>query len=136
LEAHGASRAGLIGSLACQGRARLANAELRKFDISLPLESAAENETRLFPDGSASFSCAQGKIEFQKLDLLSGVGSWIQGTGSVDFKRNLDFNLRASSTLPDNPDQPLAAFHVGGTLAAPEVSPVPAASPLRRSRQR
>ena len=136
LEAHGASRARLIGSLACQGRARLANAELRKFDVSLPSEGSAENETRVFPDGSASFSCAQSKIEFQKLDLLSGVGGSIEGTGSVDFKRNLDFNLRAFSTLPDNPDQALAAFHVGGTLAAPEVSPVPAASPLRRSRQR
>ena len=54
----------------------------------------------LFPDGSATFSCGQGKVEFQKLDLLSGVGGWIQGTGSVDFTRNIDFRLRALSTLP------------------------------------
>ena len=102
----------------------------------MPLGDSAENETTLFPDGSASFSCAQGKVEFQKLDLLSGVGGWIQGTGSVEFNRNVDFSLRALSTLPDNPDQPLAAFHVGGSLAAPEVSLVPAAAPPRRSRQR
>ncbi|HEY6905452.1 MAG TPA: AsmA family protein [Candidatus Acidoferrales bacterium] len=135
LEAHGASRAGLIGSLTCQGRARLANAELRKFDISMPLADSAENRTTLFPDGSATFSCAQGRVEFQKLDLLSGVGGWIQGTGTVDFNRNVDFRLRALSTLPDNPDQPLAAFHVGGSLAAPQVSPVPVVAP-RGSRQR
>ena len=135
LEAHGASRTGLIGSLTCQGRARLANAELRKFDISMPLGNSGENETTRFPDGSATFSCAQGKVEFQKLDLLSGVGGWIQGTGSVDFNRNIDLHLRALSTLPDNPDQQLAAFRLGGSLAAPEVSLVPAA-PVRRSRQR
>jgi uncharacterized protein involved in outer membrane biogenesis len=134
LEAHGASRAGLIGSLTCQGRARLANAELRKFDISGPLGGSAENETTLFPDGSATFSCARGKVEFQKLDLLSGVGSWIQGTGSVDFNRNIDFRLRALSTLPDNPDQPLAAFRLGGSLAAPQISVAPPATPPRRSR--
>jgi len=134
LEAHGASRAGLIGSLTCQGHARLSNAELRKFDISMPLGDSGENETTLFPDGSATFSCGQGKVEFQKLDLLSGAGGWIQGTGSVDFTRNIDFRLRALSTLPDNPDQQLAAFHLGGSLAAPEVSPVLA--PMRRSRQR
>ncbi len=134
LEAHGASRAGLIGSLTCQGHARLFNAELREFDISMPLGSTGENETTLFPDGSATFSCGQGKVEFQKLDLLSGVGGWIQGTGSVDFTRNIDFRLRALSTLPDNPDQQLGAFHLGGSLAAPEVSLVPA--PVRPLRQR
>ncbi len=134
LEAHGASRADLIGSLTCQGHARLSNAELRQFDISMPLGDSGENETTLFADGSATFSCGQGKVEFQKLDLLSGGGGWIQGTGSVDFARNIDFRLRALSTLPDNPDQQLAAFHLGGSLAAPEVSPVPA--PVRRSRQR
>jgi hypothetical protein len=136
LEAHGASRSGLIGSLTCQGRARLANAELRKFDVSMPLADSSENETSLFPDGSATFSCGEGKVEFQKLDLLSGTGGWIQGTGGVDFNRNVDFSLRSLSTLPDNPDQPLAAFHVGGSLAAPEVSLVTAAAPARRSRQR
>ena len=135
LEAHGASRAGLIGSLTCQGHARLFNAELREFDISMPLGSTGENETTLFPDGSATFSCGQGKVEFQKLDLLSGVGGWIQGTGSVDFTRNIDFRLRALSTLPDNPDQQLGAFHLGGSLAAPEVSLVPTA-PVRPLRQR
>lgn len=135
LEAHGASRSGLIGSLTCQGRARLANAELRSFDLSVPLGNSAENETTLFPDGSATFACAQGKVEFQKLDLLSGLGGWIQGEGSVDFNRSLDFRLRTLSTLPDNPDQPLAAFHVGGSLAAPQVSPVPVIV-ARRSRQR
>jgi hypothetical protein len=135
LEAHGASRAGLLGSLTCQGRARLANVELRKFDISASLGGSAENETTLFPDASASFSCAEGKVDFQKFDMLSGAGSWIEGTGSADFNRNIDFRLRALSTLPDNPDQPLAAFHLGGSLAAPEVSLVPSA-PLRRSRQR
>lgn len=136
LEAHGASRAGLMGSLTCQGRARLANAELRKLDVSMPLGDSAGNETSLFPDGSATFSCAESKVEFQKLDLLSGTAGWIQGTGSVDFNRNVNFILRASSTLPDNPDQPLAVFHVGGSLAAPQVSLVPAAVPPRRSRQR
>ena len=136
LEAHGASRAGLIGSLTCQGRARLANAELRKLDISMPLGYPAENKTTLFPDGSATFSCAQEKVEFQKLDLLSGVGGWIQGTGTVDFKRNIDFSLGALSTLPDNPDQLLAAFHVRGSLAAPQVSLVPAAAATRRSQQK
>jgi uncharacterized protein involved in outer membrane biogenesis len=135
LESHGASRAGLIGSLTCQGRARLANAELQNFDISMPLGDSNENETTRFPDGSATFSCAQGKVEFQKLDLLPGAGGWIQGTGNVDFNRNIDLHLRALSTLPDNPDQQLAAFHLGGSLAAPEVSMVPAA-PVRRSRQR
>ncbi|HXT86806.1 MAG TPA: hypothetical protein VN745_07270, partial [Verrucomicrobiae bacterium] len=68
-------------------------------------------------------------------DLLSGVGGWIQGAGSVDFNRNIDLRLRALSTLPDNPNQQLAAFHLGGSLAAPQVSLVPAA-PVRRSRQK
>jgi hypothetical protein len=130
LEAHGANRAVLIGSLTCEGRARLADAALRKFDVSIPLGSSSKDETTLFPDGSATFSCAQGKVEFQKLDL-SGAGSWIQGTGSVDFNRKVDFRWRALSTLPDNPDQPLAAFHLGGSLAAPEVSVAPVTPPRR-----
>jgi len=137
LEAHGANRAVLIGSLTCEGHARLADAALRRFDVSIPLGSSSKDETTLFPDGSATFSCAKSKVEFQKLDL-SGAGSWIQGTGSVDFNREVDFRWRALSTLPDNPDQPLAAFHLGGSLAAPEVTVAPVSvapiTPPRRPR--
>ena len=134
LDAHGTSRDDLIASLTCQGDARLEGAELRNFDLWRSLGDPGEDGSTSFPYGAVAFSCSQRRVEFQRLNLLSGADSWIQGTGSVDFSRNLDFRLHAVSALADPPDQPpSAAFRLGGSLAAPEVSLTAAVSP-RRSR--
>jgi uncharacterized protein involved in outer membrane biogenesis len=132
LDAHGTSRADLIASLTCQGDAQLEGVELRNFDLWKSLGVPDEDGSTNFPYGAVAFSCAQRRLEFERLNFLSGADSWLQGSGSVDFSRNLDLRLHVMSAIADPPDQPSPEFQVGGSLAAPEVSLAAASSQRRR----
>ncbi len=101
--ARGASRADLLSSLECRGTA--VAKQLSVADIGLGTSSSAAavdsltDDPTLFSDATASFSCANGKIEFENLALAGPDASWMGG-GSVDFARNLDLHLDRTSAIP------------------------------------
>ncbi len=133
LVAHGANRADLLASLTCQGSVRATGAELLSFDLqeSLGGQSQDTGATR-FPSGSATFTCAQRMIDIQTLSLATSADSSANGSGRIDFSRNLDLRLRMSSALAPGGDAPAASFRITGPLAAPKFAlPQP---PPRRSR--
>lgn len=128
--ARGASRADLIASLECQGSARVAGAELRKMNLTDSLREAAPRAgTSAYREASATFSCANRKILFRELALTGAAAAAadISGAGSVDFGRNLDLRLQttpaAKSSGSGGGGQ---AFHIGGSLAAPQIARVAA----------
>lgn len=132
--ARGASRADLISSLECQGSARVAGAELRRINLADSLrEITPRAGTSAYREASAAFSCANSKLVFREL-TLSGAASEIAGAGNVDFTRNLDLRLQI---VPDGVVTPRVTkasvtagagqtFHIGGSLAAPQIARVAA----------
>ena len=104
--ASGSSRADLISSLACQGNG---TAAIFQF-TGLPLAK--------FPFAQGSFSCSRRRIEFQSLSLSSDMN----GSGTIDFSRNLDLQFRVQSPSP---------FRISGTLSSPRIPSVTASRPAR-----
>lgn len=125
LAARGATRAELISSLSCQGTARATGVELLHFNSlkTLAGESQGQSGTR-FDEGDADFSCGHEKIAFQRVLLLQDEGPSIDGSGTVDFKGNLDFRFRTDFGLSEAIQKPGSDLRLGGTLAAPEASPL------------
>lgn len=132
LDARGSTRADIAASFVCQGALRADGIELSKLDLSEAIgvhgHSAAAGR---FPNGTAAFSCAQRKIDFQSLRLATGFGDFVLASGAVDFSRNLDLRLRVRPVPRDDADANAssAAFHLTGSLADPQVTRVP---PLAR----
>jgi hypothetical protein len=127
LDARGANRADLLASLECQGTARVQGAELRNLNLPEPPRAAAARPGgSSFRQASAAFTCASRKIQFQELMLLGPNAEW-DGSGTVDFSRNLDFRLGIFSApgSPHNPratDAPREAYRLTGTLAIPQIA--------------
>jgi uncharacterized protein involved in outer membrane biogenesis len=135
LSARGGSRADLLASLECQGIARMKDAGLRGIDL---LESVRKRTrqpgTSSFREASSTFSCADGKVRFPDLVLL-GPDATIEGSGSVDFGRTLDFRLRVPSTvvtprIARASDALEEAFQLSGPLVAPKITRI--SNPARR----
>jgi hypothetical protein len=128
LNARGATRADLLASLECQGAGHVEGAELH--NLSLP-DSLRLIGVRLgaspFREASSAFTCASRKIQFQELTLLTPHAE-LDGSGTVDFSRNLDFRLGVfSSNVAGTPithvsASPVAAYHLTGPLATPQVT--------------
>jgi uncharacterized protein involved in outer membrane biogenesis len=133
LDASGASRSDLLASLTCQGEANVAGPEFLDFDLWKPLggQSQQGGGTR-FPAASAKFTCAKGRVEFQTLHLVTGENSAAEGTGTVDFNRDLHLNFQLHSSNAGTPLHPISAFQLTGSLASPKVIPDQPVS--RRSR--
>ena len=127
ISATGASRSDLISSLQCRGTSRIAGAELMNIDL---IASFAEGAFRpghtTFRDASADFTCAAGKIVFERL-RLSGPAEGFTGQGTADFSRNLDFRFAA---LPDfaaphavrASDSLLPSYRLAGNLSEPQIT--------------
>jgi hypothetical protein len=134
--ARGAGGSDLLASLECRGTAQVADAQLRSMNLLESLRSSVRRPgTSAFRQASAAFSCAAGKIQFQDLLLLSPDGR-IDASGTIDFKRNLDMQVRVLPAGPaapgagsSNPAQ--AAYRLTGPLAAPTIG---RAQPPRRNR--
>ena len=136
LTARGGSRSDLVASLACQGAARVNAAEIRGMNLFESLRvSVVRSGVSNFREASAAFACGAGKISFQNLMLL-GPGGEIDASGSADFAKNLD--LRLTFFPPPHPSQVSTGangseevFHLGGSLAAPQITRVAHASTRR-----
>ena len=133
LTATGANRGDLAGSLVCQGTAVALAPKLLSIDLSSRQGSAAD-ATKLtqWASAQATFSCADRKINFQNLTLALTGGDAATASGTVDFGRNLDLLLQTGRAPAAEKSEPAAAFHLTGTLAQPQIAPVPPST--RRSR--
>jgi hypothetical protein len=134
LNSSGATRADLVTSLECRGTAHITDARLQ--NISL-LESMREAERRpgvsSFPAASAVFACGDGKIVVQRLHF-TGAAQDVAASGSVDFSRNVNLQLRA---LPPaggiGAPRPAASaaqlFNLTGPIRSPDIRAVLPSAP-------
>jgi hypothetical protein len=125
IETHGSSRSDAVTGLTCSGEARINSPQLLKFDLmaSLADVSAHTGVTRL-PLGRADFRCKNRVVALANFTLSSAVAD-LEGTGTVDFNRNMDLTIRRIS---DSSEAAPASFHLVGTLADPQVAPATAAA--------
>ncbi len=135
--ARGATRANLLSTLECRGAARLSGITLYSMDLERSLRAAAPLPgTTLFRQGSAMFTCGQGKVVFQDLSLASPSAD-VSASGSVDFARHLDLRLGLFSPVAPAAAAPLplaaprGEYRLVGPLAAPQIAPL---SPPHRPR--
>jgi hypothetical protein len=130
---HGAARADLIASLECRGNARANSAALAGLSL-VPNESAAANDAAPAPAPfravSAAFACGKGRIDFERLSLSSPPAAW-EGSGSVDYSRNLDLRLRSTDSTSQAPRPlkrarsqaaPAVEYRITGTISSPDIA--------------
>jgi len=125
--ARGASRSDLLASLECRGTARVSGAGLRWLELEASLrEVAPQPGTSAFSEATAAFACGQKEIAFQNLSLV-GADDEIDGAGTVDFSRNLDFRLGVfpldeSGNVGPISEAPEKTYRLTGPLAAPQIT--------------
>jgi hypothetical protein len=116
----GASRSDL-------GTSRIAGAELMNIDLKASLTDGAFRPGHsTFREASADFTCAAGKIIFERL-RLSSPAEGFTAQGTADFSRNLDFKFLTlsdsaaprSARLSDSP-----SYRLTGDLSEPEITRV------------
>jgi AsmA-like C-terminal region/AsmA family len=118
-DARGATREDLVGSLACEGSARIEHPELREIDLPETLrETAIRPGSTLSPLADAVFTCSQRVLQIQRLEFTSP-GGGIEVWGSADFAHNLDFRLVRLGETHHPVGSP---YHLTGTLAAPRIT--------------
>lgn len=127
LRARGANRDDLLASLECQGAGRVTGAETRSSVLPESLRALASPSANTpFREASATFTCSDRKIQFQEL-MLVGSSTELDGSGTVDFGRNLDFRLGVFSGAPAarnvrGTDAPLEVYRLTGPLASPQIT--------------
>jgi hypothetical protein len=127
ISATGASRSDLISSLQCRGTSRIAAAELMNIDLTASFADGAFRPGHTtFRDASADFTCASGKIVFERL-RLSGPAEGFTGQGTADFSRNLDFRFAALTDFaaPHSvraSDSLSPSYRLTGDLSEPQIT--------------
>ena len=136
-EATGATRSDLLAALTCDGKANVNDLALSNIDLfgSLRL-GQTEPGTSLFEEASAAFTCVNGQIRIEGLEL-AGSNLRLGGSGTVNFNRNLDLRLRVLSDgavgprLAVSPAAPGELYQLSGSIASPQIAPAQAAPPRR-----
>jgi len=137
--AQGATRPDLLASLECQGSAEVQGPELENVNLVASLQSAALRQGKsLFREASAAFSCQNGKVAFQNLSLI-GSDAEIDGKGTVDFSRTMNFQLQVKPGFTRGPAAPIAdavgnsgkSYQLTGRLDSPQLALV---TPPHRAR--
>jgi hypothetical protein len=115
LASHGGTRSDLVSALACDGSAHISNAQLKQINLESSLrEGELHTGPETFRDASADFSCSDGAIDVRHL-IFTGANGRIEGDGSIDFSRALDFTFTNSAA-------PTASYQLTGTLASPSLA--------------
>jgi hypothetical protein len=134
LDSSGATRPDLVTSLECRGTARITDAKMQ--NISL-LESMREAERRpgvsSFPAASAVFSCGDGKIVVERLHF-TGTTQDVAASGSVDFSRNVNLQVRAvplagAIGAPRPAANAAQSFDLTGPIRTPDIRAVNRSAP-------
>jgi hypothetical protein len=132
VNARGTSRADLISSLQCRGESLITAAELMNIDLAGSFAASSFRAGHSsFRGASADFTCAAGKIQFQRLRFSGPAGGWT-GVGQIDFSHGLDLKFSALSDVADSRaarplDSRAAAYRITGDLAEPEIARLKAA---------
>jgi AsmA-like C-terminal region/AsmA family len=137
LDASGASRADLVSSLECRGNAHVSDVKLQNINL---LDSVREGESRpgtsSFPAATAVFACANGKISFQRL-RFTGAAQDIAASGSVDFSRNLELQLRvlpaAGAASASRSASAAEVIELTGSIRSPKIQPLNPPAPEQRT---
>lgn len=136
VSASGLGRDALLRSLSCEGQAQMRDASYDGMDL---MESADVSARRpgitMFPQASADFSCANGRLNFSRLQLLSPRGNF-RADGYVDFGRrvNLDLFPLGGDLLPASLDSnaaPAAFYRLTGSLNSPEIARIGSHAPTQ-----
>lgn len=140
VNAQGSTRADLIASFDCNGMAHVDNPGLRTVNLPASLRDGVRHPgTSVFRQAAATFTCSSDKVQFQDFRLLN-LRDGIEGSGTVDFSRDLDFGLRTIADPPSNDDVATVvhasspAYRLSGPLAAPQI--VRIAPPIARQSSR
>lgn len=146
LSAKGLSRAALLHSLVCKGRARMRNSFYSGMDLVESLQASSRRPgITIFPKASADFSCVQGRLNFSPLELQSPQGNF-RATGYVDFQRRIHLtvvplasdspvlsanaaSLRRAAAAHSSSATALRKFKLTGSLNAPAITRVNANVP-------
>ena len=129
-DARGAARGDLTASLECRGSAKVSDAELHGINLANSMRDAIRRlGSSLFRQVSATFTCGDGKIQFQDL-ALAGTADEIDASGNVDFGRNLDLHLQVlfgvdspvTPTTAKVSDAPREVYQLSGTLDSPQLA--------------
>jgi len=124
VSAKGLGRAALLHSLVCKGRARMQNSFYSGMDLMESLQAGARRPgITIFPEASADFSCAQGRLNFSSLELQSPRGSF-RATGYVDFQRRIHLTV-----VPLTSGSPALAANAASVHGAPSVYPLSGPAP-------
>jgi hypothetical protein len=132
IEARGTSRADLISSLQCRGESLISAAELMNIDLAGSFAASSfRTGHSSFRGASADFTCAEGKIQFQRLRFSGPAAGWT-GVGQIDFSRGLDLKFSPLSDVADSRaarplDSRAPAYRITGDLAEPEIARLKAA---------
>jgi hypothetical protein len=125
LTASGAIRADLVGSLTCRGTARALAPALPNIASSTTRGSALSTSGPVeFASVDATFSCANRKIEFEDLSLITIHGASGTGSGTIDFNRNFDLTVQTRSGSAAANGGPANTLHLAGRLGDIQVTPV------------
>jgi hypothetical protein len=123
LHANGIGRDELLGSLTGKGELRLANVELRGWDIAGTMALGEwKTGTSRWTAGAGTFHLGDGGFDLNGLRLASPSGEFLL-KGSVSFSENAD--LTAESHIAGRKAQPentVRFLQISGPLAEPKVS--------------
>jgi len=123
LRAAGVGHDALLGSLEGKGEIRLANVELRGWDIAGTLALGEwKTGTSHWAAGDGTFHLSDGGFELNSLRLTSASGDLLL-KGSVSFSENTD--LTAESRVAGRiarPQNTIRFMQISGPLAEPKVS--------------
>lgn len=134
LDAKGLDRDALLRSLSCQGSAQIRGATYNAMDL---LESIQASERRpgvtVFPRAAADFSCANGRVNFSRLQLQGPHGDF-DASGYVDFQRRMGFELLPAVTagpriIPAASSGSPSIYRLAGSLNAPQITRANSSSP-------
>lgn len=124
IHAEGIGRAALIESLAGKGELRLANVELRGWDIAATM---ALGEWRIgnsrWTAGAGTFHVSDGGFDLNSLRLTSSSGEFLL-KGSVSFSEDADMTAEshAATGRKTVPQSTVRFLQISGPLSGPRVS--------------
>jgi AsmA family/AsmA-like C-terminal region len=123
LSAVGIGRDALLGSLEGKGEIRLANVELRGWDIAGTLELGEwKTGTSHWAAGDGTFHLSNGGFDLNSLRLTSASGDFLL-KGSVSFSENADLTAESRVTGRNaRPQNTVRFLQISGPLAEPKVS--------------
>ncbi|HKF52199.1 MAG TPA: AsmA-like C-terminal region-containing protein, partial [Candidatus Acidoferrales bacterium] len=126
LTAEGLGRDALLRSLSCDGQAQAHSVSYNGMDL---LESMRAGERRpgitTVPRASTEFSCANGRVNFTRLQLLIPNGD-VAATGDLDFQQHTGIHFLLVTAVPTTTpvletSQRAAFYHLTGSLNAPDL---------------